>query len=205
MARKRAMADAVPSDERDDKARRPASPVPSGAGGGRCMTALASLERAPPCRRSAALSCSPGASRATVPRWQAGPLGRLRVPGRVPRLALDPCERSLYARVLGPGLRRVPPFSSLTQPRPLGDCFEVALWRRVRDSTLRGLVASPPSESGGLRLGSACQQDMAATAAGRDAWRGSERWPMRCHRMSEMTKPGARPAPSLRARAAGVA
>ena len=66
MARKRAKGDAVPSDERADKARRPASPVPSGAGGGLRMTALASLERAPPFRRSAALSCSPGAARAVV-------------------------------------------------------------------------------------------------------------------------------------------
>ena len=32
-------------DERDDKARCPASPVPSGAGGGLRMTAVASLER----------------------------------------------------------------------------------------------------------------------------------------------------------------
>ena len=36
--------------------------------------------------------------------------GRPRFPGRVPRLALQPCERSLFARVLGAGLRRVPPF-----------------------------------------------------------------------------------------------
>ncbi len=39
------MADAVPSDERADKTRRPASPVPSGAGGGRHRAVLASLER----------------------------------------------------------------------------------------------------------------------------------------------------------------
>ena len=159
------------------------------------MTALASLERAPPCRRSAVLSCSPGAARAALPRWQAGSWaahgsrggslaspcnpanarsslafsrqghgvsrpsnpflfsitfswarwlvgswaqsfwrrggdsnlpsleasrpegaafqGKLRFPGRVPRLALQPCERSLFARVLEAGPRRVPPFESL--------------------------------------------------------------------------------------------
>ena len=78
-------------------------------------------------------------------------------------------------------------------------------WRRGGDSNLRGLEASRPSESGRLRLVPACQQDRTATEAGLDAWRGSERGPMRCHRMSELTKAGARPAPSLRARAAGVA
>ena len=67
------MADAVPSDERADKARRSASPVPPGAGGGLRMTALASLERAPPCRRSAVLSCSPDATRATAPYLRIGP------------------------------------------------------------------------------------------------------------------------------------
>ena len=72
MARKRAKADAVASDERADKARRPASPVPPGAGGGLRRTALASLERAPPFRRSAALSCSPGAARATAPEGRMG-------------------------------------------------------------------------------------------------------------------------------------
>ena len=65
--------DAVPSDERADKARRPANPVPPGAGGGLRMTALASLDRAPPCRRSAALSCSPGATRAAEPYLRIGP------------------------------------------------------------------------------------------------------------------------------------
>ena len=69
------MADAVPSDERDDKARRPASPVPPGAGGGLRMTLLASLERAPPFLQSAALSCSPGAARATLPYLGIDPRG----------------------------------------------------------------------------------------------------------------------------------
>ena len=67
MARKRASADAVPSDERADKARRPASPVPPGAGGGLRMAVLASLERQPAFLRSAALPCSPGAARAAIP------------------------------------------------------------------------------------------------------------------------------------------
>jgi len=53
MARKRAMGDAVPSDERADNARRPDGPVPSGAGGGPSMTVLASLERRPALLRSA--------------------------------------------------------------------------------------------------------------------------------------------------------
>ncbi len=55
------------SDERADAARRADGPVPSGAGGGLRITALASLERPPAFRRSAALSCSPGASRAAAP------------------------------------------------------------------------------------------------------------------------------------------
>ena len=59
LARTRAKADAVPSDERDDKARRPASPVPSGAGGGLRMAVLASFERAPPFLRSAAEGFGP--------------------------------------------------------------------------------------------------------------------------------------------------
>ncbi len=58
-----------------DKARRPASPVPSGAGGGLRMAVLASLERAPPFRRSAALPCSPGAARATPWPFADRPLG----------------------------------------------------------------------------------------------------------------------------------
>ena len=56
MGRKRAMADAVPSDERADNARRPDGPVPSGAGGGLRMTVLASLERRPALLRSAVLA-----------------------------------------------------------------------------------------------------------------------------------------------------
>ncbi len=75
MARKRARADVVPSDERVDKARRPASPVPLGAGGGLRMAVLASLERAPPFLRSAALPCSPGAARATPWPFADRPLG----------------------------------------------------------------------------------------------------------------------------------
>ena len=74
------------SDERDDEARRSAcqkgqpstrqgfacgfernGPIPSGAGVGRRIIALASLERALPFQRQAALYCSPGAPRAAAP------------------------------------------------------------------------------------------------------------------------------------------
>ena len=72
MGRKRAKADAVPSDERADNARRPDGPVPSGAGGGLRMTVLASLERRPALLRSAVLSCEPGATRAAPPHFEMG-------------------------------------------------------------------------------------------------------------------------------------
>jgi hypothetical protein len=61
------------SDERADKARHADGPVPPGAGGGLRMTVLAALERPPALRRSAALSCSPGASRAAEPYLRIGP------------------------------------------------------------------------------------------------------------------------------------
>ena len=61
------------SDERADTARRPDGPVPSGAGGGRRMALLASLDRRPACLRSAVAPCSPGATRAASPYSRIGP------------------------------------------------------------------------------------------------------------------------------------
>ena len=60
------------SYERVDEARRADGPVPVGAGGGLRIAVLASLERRPAFRRSAALLCSPGATRATAPYFRIG-------------------------------------------------------------------------------------------------------------------------------------
>ena len=62
------------SYKRADKARRAAGPVPSGAGGGLRITALTSLERHQAFRRSVALSCLPGATRAVAPYFRIGSL-----------------------------------------------------------------------------------------------------------------------------------
>ena len=73
MARRRVKGDAVPSDKRADKARRPDGPVPSGAGGGSRMAVLSSLDRRPACLRSAVVPCEPGATRAALPDLRIGP------------------------------------------------------------------------------------------------------------------------------------
>jgi hypothetical protein len=72
------------SDERADAARRPAGPVPPGAGGGLRRASLASLDRPPACLRSAASPWSPGAARATSPYLRIGPkyLGPVNTIGR---------------------------------------------------------------------------------------------------------------------------
>ena len=49
-------------------------PVPLGAGGGLRITALTSLERHQAFRRSVALSCLPGATRAVAPYFRIGSL-----------------------------------------------------------------------------------------------------------------------------------
>jgi hypothetical protein len=67
--------------------------------------------------------------------------GRPRFPGWVPRLAPYSCERSLFARVLGTGPRRVPPFDSHAQQMPAAEAFEGARWRRCMgiEPTRRGV------------------------------------------------------------------
>ena len=73
MARKRERGDVVSSVKRADNARRADGPVPSGAGGSRRMAVLASLAGLPARRRSAALPCSGGATRAAAPYLRVGP------------------------------------------------------------------------------------------------------------------------------------
>jgi hypothetical protein len=82
-----------------------------------------------PCKAfGGCLRSSPLAPKRTVVGFERkgrGSLARVRVrslrstraltlPGRGPRLALHPCERSLFGRVLGAGLQRIPPFESLS-------------------------------------------------------------------------------------------
>ena len=61
------------SDKRDDAARRPGGPVPSGAGDSRRRALLASLDRHPACPQSAVVPCSRGTARATSSYLWIGP------------------------------------------------------------------------------------------------------------------------------------